>query len=79
MHLDQGGSPRFLLLKHEKIFVTELGTVTSFKAKQHVRSGAVPKFQKARPVPFAVKDAIDNEFNWLEAKKMASSESVGTI
>ena len=55
--------------------MTELGTVTSFKAKQHVCSVAVPKFQKARPVPFAVKDAIDNEFNWLEACGIVVSHS----
>ena len=55
-----------LLAKHAEIFEDELGTVQPFTAKLHVRPDAVPKFCKARPVPFSIKKAIEEELGKLE-------------
>ena len=38
--------------KHETVFEKGLGTMKKFKVKLHLKSGATPKFVKARPVPF---------------------------
>ena len=56
-----------LLKKHEEIFRDELGTVTSCKAKLQVQDDAQPKFCKARTVPFAIKEPIEQELARLEA------------
>ena len=49
-----------------KIFRDELGMIQPLTAKLHVRSDAVPKFCKARPVPFSVKKEIEQELDKLE-------------
>lgn len=56
-----------LLHKHEAIFNDELGTVRSHQAKLHVHPDATPKFCKARPIPFAIREAIERELDRLEA------------
>lgn len=37
-----------------------------FQAKLQVRPGTTPVFHRPRPVPFAVKDAIEREMKRLE-------------
>ena len=49
-----------------KIFRDELGMIQPLTAKLHVRSDAVPKFCKARPIPFSVKKEIEQELDKLE-------------
>ena len=56
-----------LLAKHAAVFKDELGTISPFKAKLRIRPDAVPKFCKARSVPYATKQAIENELDRLEA------------
>ena len=56
-----------LLERYEDLFREELGTVCSFKAKLQVRTDAKPKFCKARPVPFLIKEAIELELQRLES------------
>ena len=72
-----------LLKKHEEIFRDELGTVTSCKAKLQIRNDAQPKFCKARSVPFALKEPIEQELDRLEAsgiiKKVTHSEWAAPI
>ena len=46
----------------------KLGTLNSTTAKLHVKPNSVPRFQKARPVPFAIKDALGQEIDHLEAE-----------
>ena len=41
--------------------------MNTFEATLQVKEGAKPKFCKARPVPFALKGAIDRELDCLEA------------
>ena len=43
-----------LLCKHADVFKPELSLLTGFKAKLHVKSDAIPKFCRARTVPFAL-------------------------
>ena len=56
-----------LLKKHEGIFFEELGTIRPLQAELQVCSDARPKYCKARPVPFAIREAIENELQRLEA------------
>ena len=72
-----------MLKKHEEIFKDELGTVTSCKAKLQIRNDTQPKFCKARSVPFALRETIEQELDRLEAsgiiKKVAHSEWAAPI
>lgn len=72
-----------LLASCSVLFKDELGKITPFKAKLHVRVDAVPKFCKARSVPYATKQAIEKELDRLEAsgilKKITYSEWAAPI
>ena len=57
-----------LCTKYANIFKDELGTVSSHKAILQVNSEATPKFHKARPVPFAIKEAVGGELDRLECE-----------
>ena len=50
------------------IFREELGEMKNVKVKLSMKEGAVPKFYKPRPVPFALKDAIGQELDRLEKR-----------
>ena len=50
------------------MFGPGLGTIKGIKAKLEVKTGAQPKFCKARPVPYALKPAVEDEYNRLEAE-----------
>ena len=66
-----------VLDKHEAIFEKGLGTMKKFKAKQHLKSGATPKFVKARPVPFALRPNVEVSLEKLQEgvmKKVTHSE-----
>ena len=56
-----------LMAKYTDLFKGELGTVNTHHAKLHVKADAVPKFCKARTVPFAIKAAIEAELDQLES------------
>ena len=55
-----------VLDKHEAVFEKGLGTMKKFKAKLHLKSGATPKFVKARPVPFALRPKVEVSLEKLE-------------
>ena len=42
--------------------------MSSHKATLHVNPEAMPKFHKAHPVPFAIKDTIGAELDRLECE-----------
>lgn len=50
-----------------EVFQPSLGKLTGIKAKLHVVSGAVPKFCKPQPVPYALRDAVEAQLNKMEA------------
>ena len=57
-----------LCTKYASIFKDELGTVSAHQATLQVNSEAAPKFHKARPVPFAIKEAVGAELDRLECE-----------
>ena len=56
-----------VLTKHKSVFNDELGTMQGTKAKLFVKSDSKPKFFKPRPVPHALKGAIEQELDRLES------------
>ena len=56
-----------LLSKYDEVFKDKPGEINTFEATLHLKENAVPKFRsKARTVPFALKEAIEQELNRLE-------------
>ena len=54
-----------VLDRHADVFKEELGTLSGFKAKILVDSEAQPRFCKARTVPYAVKEKVEEELTRL--------------
>ena len=55
-----------LINPYSEVFKDSLGTFTGPKAKIRVEVDAVPKFCKARPVPYAMKGKIEEELKRLQ-------------
>ena len=55
-----------LINQYSEVFEEGLRTFTGPKAKIHVEVDAVPKFCKARPVPYAIKGKIEEELKRLQ-------------
>ena len=51
---------------YSEVFKQGLGTTKGINAKLEVTNDAHPKFCKARPVPYALKSAVDEEYDRLE-------------
>ena len=62
-------APTRLLDEYGKLFSDELGTITGYRATLDLREDARPKkkFHPARPIPFAIKAAVEEELDKLEA------------
>ena len=56
-----------LLEKYKPIFSDTLGTMKNFSAHLEMTENAKPKFFRPRPVPFALKDRIEQELDSLES------------
>ena len=56
-----------LLERYAYLFKEDLGTITLYQAKLRIGKDATPRFFKPRPVPFAIKTAIEEELDRLEA------------
>ena len=52
-----------LLDEFKEIFDSELGLLEGEKAKIYLHKNAVPRFCKARPVPYALKQKVENELD----------------
>ena len=50
-----------LLERHGEVFQAELGTLRGYEAKIHVDPGAKPRFCKARTVPYALREKVEQE------------------
>ena len=59
------GRMEALLRKCQKVFQEGPGWMNTFEASLLLKPQAVPKFLKARSVPFALKEAIDLELDPL--------------
>jgi len=56
-----------LLKKYATVFQDDLTTMRPFKATLQLKSGAVPRFYRPRPVPFAIKEVVGQELDRMEA------------
>ena len=52
--------------RYAEIFKPELGTVKGVTAKLHLKDNVKPVFQKARPVPYALRPAVEKELKKME-------------
>ena len=59
-------SVKEVLDKHQEVFKEEIGTFKDIKAKIYMDPEAKPKFFKARPVPYAYLQKIEDELDRLE-------------
>ena len=57
-----------LLNKYADVLCDKLGALNLTTAKLHVKPNSVPRFHKAHPVCFAIKEALGHELNRLEAE-----------
>ena len=53
---------------HPNIFKPGLGTIKGITAKLEMKAEAQPRFYKARPVPYALQEAVEAEYNRLESE-----------
>ena len=53
---------------HSNVFKPGLGTIKGITAKLETKPDAQPKFCKARPVPYALQEAVDAEYHRLESE-----------
>ena len=52
--------------KYGDVFTNELGTLKGFKAKLTVKPDTKPQFCRPRQVPYALRDAVDQQLKHLE-------------
>ena len=55
-----------LLELYSAVFQEEVGVMNTFEAHLQLKPESVPKFHKHRPVPFAIKQATEDELDRLE-------------
>ena len=55
-----------LMHKYADVFKAELGTMKGIKAKLVLKAEVVPKFIRPRPIPFALKEAVEQELRHHE-------------
>ena len=58
--------------KYAAVFKEELGKVKGYKAKIHLKENASPHFCKPRPVPFAIKEKVEQELRRLQDEGIIS-------
>ncbi|CAC5392454.1 unnamed protein product [Mytilus coruscus] len=68
-----------MVLEANKVFKDELGTVKGMKAKIYVDESAVPKYFKARPLPYALKDKVEMELERLEKEGQIQQVTVNAV
>ena len=56
---------RELLSKYDELFQERLGTFKDYEAKIEVDPGATSRFCKARTVPYAMREKVEEELNRL--------------
>ncbi|KAI7789894.1 hypothetical protein IRJ41_014004, partial [Triplophysa rosa] len=61
-----------VLKKHNQLFGEGYGRITDFTAKVRVQEGSKPIFHKPRPVPYALKEVVEEELARLERNGIIS-------
>uniref|UniRef100_A0A3B3TFN7 Gypsy retrotransposon integrase-like protein 1 n=1 Tax=Paramormyrops kingsleyae TaxID=1676925 RepID=A0A3B3TFN7_9TELE len=61
-----------VLERYSHVFQDELGTLKDIRAVISVKPNAIPKFHKARPLPFAMKARVERELERLEKENIIS-------
>ena len=61
-----------LMEKYHEVFTDELGTIKNRKAKLSVAQSATPRFHRPRSVPFAMKNAVEDELDRLEFSRKST-------
>ncbi|XP_072751068.1 uncharacterized protein [Anoplolepis gracilipes] len=59
------GRPK-LYPKYSDVFDQPVGIIKGFKAKIMLKENAVPRFCKSRPIPFALRDKVDEKLDKME-------------
>ena len=59
---------RTTIQNHPNVFKPGLGTVKGITAKLEMKPDVRPKFCKARPVPYALQEAVAAEYNRLASE-----------
>lgn len=54
-----------LLSNYNELFLNELGCFNQYEVDLHLKEGSKPKFFKARPLPFSLKDRVESELDRL--------------
>uniref|UniRef100_A0A0A9X8H3 RNA-directed DNA polymerase n=2 Tax=Lygus hesperus TaxID=30085 RepID=A0A0A9X8H3_LYGHE len=62
------GMLTYLKNKFKKVFSSELGLFNKGKAHLEMKPGSEPKFYRARPIPFALKEGVEKEIDRLVAQ-----------
>ena len=55
-----------LLKEHREVFIEGLGTMLSVRAELKLKKDASPTFFRPRPIPFALREPVEQELNGLE-------------
>ena len=55
-----------MIQSHLDLFMDELSTIKGITAKLEMKQEVTPKFYKARTVPYALQEAVEEEYNHLE-------------
>ena len=64
-----------VLAKHQSVFKEELGTLKGIQASLEVEPNSKPRFHRPRSVPYALKDAIEQDLERLEREGIIAMES----
>ena len=64
-----------LLQEFDELFQDGLGTIENFIAKLTLKRDTQPKFFRPRPIPFALKEAVEQELDRLEADNIIEKVS----
>jgi len=64
--IEAGEALKDLLGRYQEIFKKELGHCKKMQASIDLKDDAKPKFQKARPLPFAMKQRVEAELERLQ-------------
>ena len=59
-----------MLEKHSEVFKDELGCITDVEAKFQIDDSVEPRFLKARPVPYHLRDRVNDKLASLEMEEI---------